>query len=186
MLEDKQGKPQTKTIRYLILLVVAMFGFGFLLVPLYDVICDLAGINGKVDLVAYEMNEDIVVTNRSINIQFVALNNNEMPWTFKPKHTSIKVHPGKDYSTVFYASNPTSHNMTAQAVPSITPGYAAKYFHKIECFCFKQQELEAGTAEEMGLRFVIDAEIPESIHTITLTYTLFDVTENKSVASINK
>ncbi|MBV1882585.1 MAG: cytochrome c oxidase assembly protein [Pseudomonadales bacterium] len=185
MQEKKPEKSTTKTIPYLIVLVVAMFGFGFLLVPLYDVLCDLAGINGKVDLVAYEKDSDVIVSDRTVNIQFISLNNNGMPWIFKPMHTSVKAHPGQDYNTSFYASNPTEKAMTAQAVPSITPGYAAKYFHKIECFCFDQQELEAGKEEEMGLRFVVDAEIPDSIHTITLTYTLFDVTADESVASLN-
>jgi len=185
MTEQKHSKPIKKTTRYLMVLVAAMFGFGFLLVPLYDVICELAGINGKVKLVAYEDHTEEVVTDRTVNIQFISINNDGMPWGFKPNHTSIKAHPGQAYDTTFHASNPADYKMTAQAIPSISPGYAARYFHKIECFCFNQQELEAGASEDMGLRFVVDKDIPEGIPTITVTYTLFDVTDNQKIASTN-
>ena len=66
--------------------------------------------------------------------------------------------------------------MVAQAVPSVSPAEAAPYLHKTECFCFRQQPLAAGDARDMPLQFVIDQALPADIRTITLSYTLFDVT----------
>lgn len=167
---------EKRTTVILLVLVVAMFGFGFALVPLYDLLCEITGINGKVELVAYDEESSEIDQERVVSIQFVAMNNSDMPWNFKPNHNSIKVNPGASTTTSFYARNPTQNLMVGQAVPSVSPSSAAKYFHKIECFCFKQQELKSNAEAEMGLTFFIDKELPKNIHTVTLTYTLFDVT----------
>lgn len=172
-----------RTTVILLVMVAAMFGFGFALVPLYDLLCELTGINGKVELVPYEAENVEVDEERSVSIQFIAMNNSGMPWKFKPNHSSIKVNPGASTSTSFFAHNPTQNFMVGQAVPSISPSSAAKYFHKIECFCFNQQELASGSQADLGLQFFVDKELPKNIHTITLTYTLFDVTQK--VASSN-
>ena len=87
------------------------------------------------------------------------------------------VHPGEPARTTFHALNPTGKRMVAQAVPSIVPTKAAEFFHKTECFCFNQQILEAGQEVEMPLVFIVDQALPADIHTVTLSYTLFDVTD---------
>lgn len=165
-----------KTVVKLSAAVAGMFCFGFLLVPLYDVFCDVTGLNGKVSGEAYQAVDVAVDTSRVIKVQFVATNNDGMPWEFKPHVTSVDVHPGELTSTMFYAKNPLSTAMTAQAIPSVMPIRAAEYFHKTECFCFSQQILQAGEAVEMPLRFIVDQDTPKDVHTITLSYTLFDVT----------
>jgi cytochrome c oxidase assembly protein subunit 11 len=166
-----------RSVRKLLLVAVGMFAFGFALVPLYDVICDVTGLNGKTGDQFTDTNSQSVDPNRLVTIQFITNNNAGMPWTFRPEVRSIKVHPGELTKTTFYVQNPANRTMLAQAVPSVTPFLAASYLHKTECFCFEQQELAANESMDMPLRFIIDSEIPEDIETLTLSYTLFDITE---------
>ena len=167
----------TKTVGKLSIVVVAMFAFVFVvMVPLYNVLCDALGINGKTSGERYQVVEAAVDMSREIRIQFVATNNDGMSWEFHPGQSVMKVNPGAINDTVFFAKNPTLGDMVAQAVPSIVPSRAAEYFHKTECFCFNQQPLAAGEQAEMPLQYIIDQDLPADIKTITLSYTIFDVT----------
>lgn len=169
--------PGADTALKLAAVACAMFAFVFVvMVPLYNVLCDALGINGKTSGDAYTAVSAAVDTSREITVQFIATNNDGMPWEFRPQVTQVKVHPGATNDTVFLAANPTSMPMIAQAIPSVTPSRAAGYFHKTECFCFNQQPLDGKASVEMPLQFVIDQDLPRDIRTITLSYTLFDVT----------
>jgi cytochrome c oxidase assembly protein subunit 11 len=179
------ANPTKSLVIKLLVGVVAMFGFGFALVPLYDVFCEVTGLNGKTSVTAYQAVDVKVDTSREVTVKFVATNNDKMSWEFKPQVTSIKVHPGELTTTSFYAKNPSDHRMVAQAIPSVSPGLAAGFFHKTECFCFTQQTLAAGESIEMPLRFIVDQDLPKNIHIITLAYTLFDVTERANATSKN-
>ncbi len=169
-------------LKSLLLIVVAMFGFGYLMVPLYDVICEVTGLNGKTGQISeadvakqYQVDEDRLVT-----VEFVAINNGGMSWDFEPQVHSMKVHPGKIYAAAYSAVNATDQDMTGQAVPSVTPREASLYFDKTECFCFTKQTLAAGETRDMPLRFIVKPDLPEHINTLTLAYTFFDVTEPAS------
>jgi cytochrome c oxidase assembly protein subunit 11 len=174
---------QVKTKRLVVRLATAavlMFGFGFALVPLYEVFCDITGLNGK------NFNEgpaaiSSIDRSRTVKIQFVTVNPANMPWEFRPNERTMRVFPGEDKVTAFYAKNPTPEWMVAQAVPSVTPSEAAPYLHKVNCFCFDRQPLEAGADTEMPLVFVVDPELPKHISTITLSYALYDLTDNQKV-----
>jgi cytochrome c oxidase assembly protein subunit 11 len=162
--------------------VVGMFAFGFALVPLYDVFCEVAGLNGKTSNEAYQAVEVKIDESRTITVQFVAQNNDGMTWAFEPSDRMVKVHPGAATNTTFYAKNPSSKKMVAQAIPSVSPGRAAEYFHKTECFCFNQQTLAGGEEIDMPLQFIVDQDLPKDINTITLSYTIFDVTPEEVAA----
>jgi cytochrome c oxidase assembly protein subunit 11 len=174
---------QVKTKRLVVRLATAavlMFGFGFALVPLYEVFCDITGLNGK------NFNEgpaaiSSIDRSRTVKIQFVTVNPANMPWEFRPNERTMRVFPGEDKVTAFYAKNPTPEWMVAQAVPSVTPSEAAPYLHKVNCFCFDRQPLEAGADTEMPLVFVVDPKLPKHISTITLSYALYDLTDNQKV-----
>ena len=174
---EQQQTTISKTVIKLVATVVFMLFFvPFVMVPLYNVLCEQLGINGKTGG-RYEVVEAGVDTSRTVTVQFVATINDQMPWQFRPTVTELKVHPGAINSTVFYAKNPRDYNMVAQAIPSLTPGRATQYFHKTECFCFNQQPLAGGAETEMPLQFIVDRDLPADIKTITLSYTIFDVTE---------
>lgn len=174
-----EEKKQGKLLLILSAIVLGMFAFGFALVPIYNSLCKTLGINGKTnaEAIAYDAAHTQVVKNREVLVQFVATNNSGVPWAFYPKVKQIKVHPGEIAKLAFYAENKTEHPMVVQAVPSVTPGIAAKYLKKTECFCFTQQTLNGHEAMNMPLLFHLDPELPENVNTVTLSYTLFDVTD---------
>lgn len=161
---------------------LVMFGFCFAIVPFYSAICRATGISNTVssELATRSTVEESVVPGqeRIVEVQFLATNNIGMPWAFYPKTTSVRVKVGKNTQVMFYAKNPTNKDMTAQALPSMTPVNVIAHFHKIECFCFKQQTLRAHEARDMPLIFNIDKDLPKEVRVITLAYTLFDVTPN--------
>jgi len=169
-----------KTVLSLLLGTLFMFGFGFALVPLYDVFCDITGLNGKVDLVAVEPST-VVDNSREVKLQLVATNNETMPWRFKPAVAAIVLSPGEMYQTAYNAQNLTDKFMIAQAVPSVSPSEAAPYVQKINCFCFERQPLKARELKAMPLVVSLSPELPKHIKTVTLSYTLFDITPEAEV-----
>ena len=158
---------------------VAMFGFGFALVPLYDVFCDITGLNGKTGgRVEYQAADSAIDSSRTVTVQFLTRNNGAMNWEFEPKVSQVQVHPGELMEVSFHARNPGGELMIAQAIPSVSPSRAADYLRKTECFCFNRQELAGGEDIDMPLRFFVDQDIPEDVTKLTLSYTLFDITGN--------
>ncbi len=178
-MEDESLKTKNRQlIAKLLIGTVLMFGFGFALVPLYDVMCKTLGINGKTnDVAAVQPTTMKIDQSRTIRVQFMAHVNNGMPWKFAPKVSHMDVHPGQIIQTAFLANNFSSDALVGQAVPSVSPGQGATYFNKIECFCFHQQPLSAQADAEMPLIFYIEPDIPDSIHTLTLSYTLYNITD---------
>ena len=165
-----------RLLRRSLIVVVAMFGFGYAMVPIYNVFCDITGLNGKTGSVDAQSLDGKIDVTRTITVEFVANLNETMPWEFRPAVTRMQVHPGEIGTTSFYARNTTGHAMVGQAIPSVSPGAAAAHFNKTECFCFTQQRFEAGQGLDMPVRFVIDRDLPKEINTLTLSYTFFDIT----------
>ncbi len=175
---EEQSQSNRKLTLKLLMAVVGMFGFGFALVPLYDVMCDTLGINGKTNTESVLQPQGMVPDeSRSIRVEFMAHRNHDMPWSFEPKQAFMQVHPGQVIQTAFLAKNLSDRDIVGQAVPSVSPGLGASYFNKIECFCFNQQPLAGKAQAEMPLIFYIEPDIPDSIHTLTLSYTLYDITQ---------
>lgn len=172
---NKQGID--RTIKKLVLTVFAMFGFGFALVPLYDVFCEVTGLNGKTSNEAATALTEGVDETRTITVQFISRTAQGAPWTFRPVEREITVYPGEQKFVKFYARNDSQIDRIAQAIPSVSPGQAAVYFQKIECFCFNHQPLKAQEDVEMALQFYVDPELPDDVRTLTLSYTLYDITD---------
>lgn len=174
-----RNQANNRTVRRLGIAAAVMFGFGFALVPLYDVFCEVTGLNGKTGRIELEqaltgkVDEDRLVT-----VEFLGTVNGDMPWEFKPLVRRVKVHPGEVTEVHYFARNKAEQQVIGQAVPSVAPGLAAKYFNKTECFCFTRQALAAGEGKEMPLRFVVDPALPEEVRTVSLSYTFFPVPEN--------
>jgi cytochrome c oxidase assembly protein subunit 11 len=178
MTTQTEQKSHTKVVAISIAVVIGMVMFVFLVLrPMYYFICEWTGITGStfdvVEAKPFEIQMD-----RPIKVQFLATNNATMPWEFKPMQSEVTAYPGQLVQVDYFARNSSHRDMVAQAVPSLTPFEATNYFLKTECFCFNQQPLTAGTETEMGLVFQIDPELPDWVKTITLTYSLFDVTES--------
>lgn len=158
----------------LLALAVGMFGFGFLLVPLYDVFCEITGFGGRTNETAATNVVAVADTSREIQLEFVTTVNQYAPWEFSSESAGMTVNPGGLYETWFVATNLTNSHKVAQAVPSVAPQQAARFFKKLDCFCFSNQSFEPGERKRMPVRFVIDSDLPDYIDTITLSYTFFD------------
>jgi cytochrome c oxidase assembly protein subunit 11 len=157
--------------------VVVMFGFGFLLVPFYDQICKATGLR---DIDAPDQAKNTQVDSaRSVRLEFDA-NVNKLPWRFRPLTPIVNVHPGELTQVVYEVENTSGRPLTGQAVPSYGPRLAAEYFRKLDCFCFTKQAFEPHETRRMPVVFVIDPKLPKDVNTITLSYTFFEVEGNKS------
>ncbi len=166
------------TILKLCLIGVGMFGFGFALVPLYGLLCDITGLGGKTGgPYSYDAANASPDQSRLVQVKFLTNTNDGMPWEFRSMKGGVRVHPGELTEVMFYARNPTDKVMVGQAIPSIVPIRAVDYFHKTECFCFSQQVLQPGEEIEMPMRFIVAPELQKNVKSISLSYTLFDVTE---------
>lgn len=178
MKELDTRKANARLVRRMLLIVVAMFGFGFALVPIYNVFCAITGLNGKVgnEAAAIEELNYAIDQNREVTVEFVTSLNENMPLDFRAATSKIKVHPGQFYTVKFFAENQSDQALIGQAIPSIAPGQAAEYFKKTECFCFTKQTFEPGKEKEMPVRFVVDPALPDKVKNLTLAYTFFDVT----------
>jgi cytochrome c oxidase assembly protein subunit 11 len=169
------GSPHRQTLAKLLVLAVAMFGFGFALVPLYQKICEVTGINllTKVDAGAREFARNTQVdASRTVVVEFDA--NSRGPWLFKPQRRSVTVHPGELVTVDYELVNAEPRAMSGQAIPSYLPQQSIQYFRKLECFCFKQQALGANETRRFPVVFVIDPALPRDVQTITLSYTFFE------------
>lgn len=165
-----------KTVVNLTVSAILMFVAVFVVMPpLYTLLCEVTGLR-KVDG-AYEAEAIEVDESRLITVQFIATHNDGMPWEFRPMTYKVQVKPGQKKVIKYFAKNNSDKPMVAQAIPSIMPFTAVNYFHKIECFCFNNQPLESGESAELGLEFVVDQDLPEKVRTITLSYTLLDITK---------
>lgn len=159
----------------LLVIALVMFGFGYALVPIYKQICELTGVNilTPKDISIKEISNSQIDRTREVTVEFDA--NTQGPWRFRPTVSSLKVHPGEMAQIMYEVVNKQSYKMEAQAIPSYAPQQAAAYFKKMDCFCFKQQTLEANEARQMPVVFYIDPSLPKDVKTITLSYTFFEV-----------
>ena len=179
-------RPHRRTVIRLAAVCVLMLGFSYALVPLYDILCDLTGLSGSTSNLtqtAPAPAESETAIERQITLQFVANVDHSMPWDIRPDQFEMKVRPGQTYQTVFHAYNRTAQPMTGQAVPSVAPQMAAPHLIKQECFCFTSQPLDAGERVEMPLVFRVSERLPQTIKTLTLSYTFFDVSQSSGTQS---
>ena len=183
---DTQQSNINKTVGRLCLMVLGMVGFVIALVPLYDLFCEITGLNGKTGG-PYTFDEAKAApdTSRLIRVNFLTNTNEGMVWKFWPEKGAVRVNPGAANTVSCFVKNTTDKVMVGQAIPSVVPGAAAEFFHKTECFCFEQQVLQPGEEMEMPMRFIVGHELPKNISSINLSYALFDVTDSVKVAQAN-
>lgn len=163
-----------QTLRKLVVVTVLMFGFGFALVPIYEKICEVTGVRNLLAPDPIVEADSRIDFTRKVAIEFDA-NTRRVDWNFKATEGRREVHPGELHQAVYEISNTSDRPITGQAVPSYGPSNAARYFKKIECFCFTQQTLAPGESRRMPVVFVIDPAVPVDLNTITLSYTFFEV-----------
>lgn len=162
-----------RTVWLLSLLVFGMFGFGFAMVPLYNLLCQVTGVQSvalRSSASAEQPTSTLVDRSRRVTVKFDATVNPSLPWEFETQTRSMQVHPGEMYEVTFLARNRSSDQVTGQAIPSVVPWQATPFFSKLECFCFNKQILSGGEKVEMPLRFMVSSDLPQDIKSLTLSY----------------
>ena len=174
----------TKTAKKLGLVAIAMFGFGYLMVPIYNVLCDITGFTGKTGQISQSQARVADVDlNRLVTVQFDTNVNPALPWKFKAAQFKQEVRPGEITEALFIVENESDKPVVGQAIPSVAPEQASLFFNKTECFCFINQVLAPGEKKEMVVRFVVDSDLPEKNSTMTLSYTFFKALNENDVVS---
>jgi cytochrome c oxidase assembly protein subunit 11 len=171
----KLGGRHRRTVGKLLLVAAGMFAFGFALVPIYRVICEVTGLNGYVSnrVASADAPTPEVDRDRLVTVEFVATVNGNAPWVFRPAVHRMQVHPGEIYTTTYYAENLTAAPLAGQASYSVAPGRAARWFGKPDCFCFTRQEFEAEEGRDMPVTFFVSPSLPADVDRVTLSYTFF-------------
>lgn len=176
-MNQEQNTANQRLVKKLVWIVVGSLLFAFALVPLYDVICSVTGLNGKTNNSAASAANAVVDLDREVTVQFVSSVMTGLGWNFYPLQSSVTVHPGQVTSVLFEAKNITNAKVTGQAIPSVTPGVASAYLKKIECFCFVRQTLNPGEVKALPLRFFVSADLPKDVKELTLSYAFFPAAE---------
>ena len=174
-MEETLRQANRALVKKLMLAVSAAIVFAFAMVPFYDALCRITGLNGKTGsgVSGLKVAERKIDTSRLVTVE---LNGNTMQglsWEFGPNQSRFRVHPGEIILTAYHVKNPTNQILMGQAVPSVSPGWTAQYFNKIECFCFQKQTLNPGESREMALTFFVSTELPQDIREIALSYAFF-------------
>lgn len=175
---QQQSHQTRRTVMKLGVLILGMSCFAWALVPLYNLLCDVTGLNGKpTGVYSYVPAAEVVDRTRTVRVNFVTNTNGGMPWEFWAERGGVEVHPGELHTVNFYVRNTTDRVMVGQAVPSLVPILATDHFHKTECFCFERQVLQPGETMEMPMRFIVGADLPAHVTSVNLSYALFDVSQ---------
>lgn len=175
---NNDSKANILMMKKLLVFTLIMFVFGFALVPFYEKFCEVTGINNllRPDV---QVKENWVDESRWITIEFDA-NARDLPWQFRPLQTSARVHPGEPVNVMYEITNNSDREISGQAIPSYSPRFLDKYLKKFECFCFTKQVLKPRETRQMPVQFVIEPGISDEIHTVTVSYTFFELSDGAS------
>jgi cytochrome c oxidase assembly protein subunit 11 len=184
-----QPQGHRRLVLKLLAIVAAAFAFGFALVPLYDVLCEATGLNGKTRSTmgpggisasgAVAAPPSRIDRSRIVTVEFTGTVMPGLPWEMRALTNTLDLHPGELHQAKFLVHNRSSETIIGQAVPSVSPGQAAQHFEKLDCFCFQEQTLAPGETREMPLTFIVKPEIDTDIRTVTLAYAFFNVGTQK-------
>jgi cytochrome c oxidase assembly protein subunit 11 len=185
---SNRERKKRRTLPLLSGLAVGMFGFGFAMVPLYGLLCQVTGVQSVEQRAALGEQAAASVTgevdeDRWVTVKFDATVHPDLPWKIEPLKRKLRVHPGEIHLVQFAAENSSSARITGQAIPSIAPWQATGFFSKMECFCFSQQTLAGNERKEMPLRFSVSPDLPADIGSLTLSYSVLRVSDPDSLAA---
>jgi len=172
--KEIQDSNRSGIVVKLVFICLFMFGFGYALVPLYEVFCDITGFGGKTDVISEQDAQNRVIVDRDVFVTFTAHSNTQLPWQFKPITKGLDVKLGEVNEALFYVKNESNQPIIGMATFNVTPARAGFHFKKTECFCFTQQPLQPGEEKEMLVRFMLDPELDEDVSELTLSYTFFN------------
>lgn len=180
-MNQKQRAENRSLTRQLSLMALGAFGFGFALIPLYNVMCDVTGYGNRESLRQASTASESRATDRRVTVEMISATPTFGSWEFHPVAATVLVEPGKLYEAKFFARNLQEQAVTGQAIPSIAPSLATRFFHKTECFCFTPQHFEGLEGREMSVRFIVDPDLPVNVDRVTLAYSMYNVPQVAAV-----
>ncbi|MGF7155832.1 cytochrome c oxidase assembly protein [Novosphingobium gossypii] len=168
---------------------LAMLGLGFASVPLYRIFCQVTGYGGTTQRADEAQAATVKDSGRTMSIRFDANVERNMPWQFKPLQRTDTVSVGARDMALFWAKNDSDKTVTGTASFNVEPEQAARYFNKIQCFCFTEQTLKPGEEVRMPVLYYVDPAIlkdPDNkdVEQITLSYT-FHVTRVEDAKALD-
>ena len=178
-LDTATRRENASLTRRLLVMVAGSFAFGFALVPLYDVICEAAGI--RVNEAPSKIAET-AGTGREVALEFVSILAPGGEWELVPETKEMTVQPGRLHEAKFLVRSNATVPVVGQAVPSVAPAYTAKYLQKTECFCFTPQDFGPAQQREFTVRFIVDPDLPPQVDRMTLAYSMYTLPESKLAA----
>jgi cytochrome c oxidase assembly protein subunit 11 len=172
-MKERARKNKTLAI-WMASIVIAMTILAYASVPLFNLFCSITGYKGS----NRAGTEAIIPGQRMFEVRFNADTMPNLPWSFKASQRKIKTLSGIRNLAFFEAKNKSNKITKGTAIFNILPAPAAKYFSKIECFCFEEQILKPGEKQTFPVSFYIDKEIAndpvlKNLETITLSYSFF-------------
>lgn len=151
--------PRFDPILYGLSIVLWTTGSVFASVPLYKIFCSAAPNQIPKNIKKVLIKETAISgIDRNIKIIFGADVSKNLKWEFKPEIKSIKIKVGQSILTFFNARNLSDSTTFGISTYSVSPYKAAKYFNKIQCFCFEKQQLDPKEQVEMPVFFFIDQD----------------------------
>ena len=179
-MERDTRKPDRSLLRSLLLMTAGSFAFGFALIPLYDVICEAAGI--KVSDAPTTLAASEAGAGREVTLVFMSLVAPGSEFELVPAASQMALQPGRLYEAKFRIRSKATVPVIAQAVPSVAPITTSRYLQKTECFCFTPQTFAAGEEREFTVRFIVDPDLPQQVDRMTLAYSMYTLPEQKLAA----
>jgi cytochrome c oxidase assembly protein subunit 11 len=168
--QDKENRSLTRSLW---VMVAGSFAFGFALVPLYNVICEAAGI--RVNATPSSLQASNAGVGREITLEFMSMIPPGSAFELTPATRSLKLQPGKLYEAKFLIKSRADVPVVGQAIPSVSPSTTAKYLQKTECFCFTPQTFQAEEQREFTVRFIVAPDLPQDVDRMTLAYSMYTV-----------
>ena len=165
-------------------LVVTMGALAWASVPFYDWFCRVTGYGGATGVAAAA---PAAPSEQTITVRFDGGLERDMPWEFRPVERVMEIRLGETGLAFYEAHNPTDRPVAGSASYNVAPFEAGGYFTKIDCFCFEEQLLMPGQTVQMPVTFYVDPEIVDDrdakfVHTITLSYTFYEIDLPEGVA----
>jgi len=173
---DQTTRANRKVGAIMASVALGMLGLGYAAVPFYRIFCQATGFNGTTQRATREQAAKVRAAGQMITIRFDANVAPGMKWIFHPVQVTQEGRIGERKLAMFYAKNVSDHAIVGRAVFNVTPEQTGIYFHKIQCFCFNNQRLEAGQEVRMPVIYYVDPAMlkdPDAsdIQEITLSYT---------------
>ncbi|MEJ2450335.1 MAG: cytochrome c oxidase assembly protein [Gammaproteobacteria bacterium] len=181
-----------KVLVVLLVIVAGMFGFGFVLIPIYRLMANIYGFGGQMQADesdradARKQLEEVIKAgvdkSRKVTVQFMVTGNNTLDLEFRPLINQVNLNPGTVKEVKYFVKNLSDRKLVLKALPTVSPDAATKYVVRYECPCFYRQVLKPGESRSMTFKLAINQAIPRYLQVLTLSFRLI---EKKDTAVID-